>query len=238
MHSIPSLTGSFRTPAIPQTPHEVKKLKIYPYQISNTTELSSLTTEEIKKILLFKEKAEELITIMEKSKTLTICSYSRSIDNNQTTFKSNQPEFDYISNLAMKFRFFYAEKEPTNFYAIINIIIRKTQDEMTRKHLFSIRDIYQKSMNSNGATEPLGISISNEKTIKNWFNGRLFHSDSEKREAIRNLHETVGEEPSIFQLYIAMLQCSDCIRDLYVVLSKTTEHQHIVCTPTFHNSTP
>lgn len=196
--------------------------------------MTFLTAEEIQQIELFKEKVEDLVVSQKKYQTMPICSFSRDEVYRANTFKANTPDIDHILNLAIKFRFFYAQKEPTYFENILNLLRQRAIDEWAINYIDRIKLRYKQVMSSTDTTGSLGHPITNRKIIDIWFNSQFFHSDFAKRQELINIHESIGEQPSIFQLYLAIVKCSSQIRSLYVAVHKLTQENQVLFTPSHH----
>ncbi len=207
---------------------------IFPHMISHVTELEPLTDEQLYQIALYKEKAEDLAVSQNKYQNIPVSSYSEAIDGSKTDFKANTPDVDHILNLAIRFRFFYADKEPTHYAKIVNLLRRNARDEWARNYLGIISEQYKASMKATDTSGSLGHPITNREIINLWFNSKFFHSDAEKRVSLTSINQAVGEEASLFQLYVAIVKCSSHIQSLFSIIHKTDKNNQIVCTPNYH----
>lgn len=211
-----------------------RNLTIFPYMVDRVTEIEPLSEGEMEHLMLFKERAEDLAGAQRKYQNVPMASYSIDPAERVGTFHANTPDIDLVSNIAMKFRFFYAEKEPTQFEKIIGLLRRKAKDEWAVSYIERIALCYKHSMRETDTTASLGNPVANREMLNLWFNSKFFHSDKEKRAKLESIHQVVGKDVSLFQLYIALVKCSGHIQSLYLVVHKTTEDSLIVCTPNHH----
>lgn len=209
-------------------------MTIFPHMISHVTEIEPLSSEEIQQLALFKERAEDLAAAQRKYQNIPVSSYSTEPAGRVSTFRANTPDIDNIANMAMKFRFFYSEKEPTHFERVAGLLRRKAKDEWAINYIDRTMLWYKHSMKSTDTTGDLGNPITNKEILNLWFNSKFFHSDAKKREKLEGIHQVVGKEASLFQLYLAIVKCSTQIRSLYVVMHKTTDENLVICTPSYH----
>lgn len=89
-------------------------------------------------------------------------------------------------------------------------------------------------MNSTGTTGKLGQPITNGEIINLWFNSKFFHPDVSKRIKLDDIHKAVGEKASLFQLYLAIVTCSNNIQLLYSVAHKLQADNQCLCTQNHH----
>jgi hypothetical protein len=209
-------------------------LTIFPYMISHVTDIEPLSSEQAQQLLLFKERAEDLSEAQRKYQNVPMSSYSTDPADRVSTFQANTPDIDHIATMAMKFRFFYADKEPTKFEKITSLLRSKAKDEWAINYIEKIAIFYKHTMKSTDITDALGSPTTNREILDLWFNSRFFHSDAQKREKLESIHQVVGKEASLFQLYIAIVECASHIKSLYVVAHKTTDKNLSICTPSHH----
>ena len=202
--------------------------------ISRVTEIESLNGDEMNQVTLYKEKAIDLSLSQQKYQITPMSSYSRDVDNGVGSFQSNTPEIDHIIILATKFRFFYADKEPTQFEKVANLLRNKAKDEWARNYIDLVKIWYKESMKSTDTTGNLGHPVTNREILNLWFNSIFFHSDFSKRSKLDDIHQTVGEGASLFQLYLSIVRCSTHIQYLYAVVHQLSAENMILCTPNHH----
>jgi hypothetical protein len=103
--------------------------------ISHVTDIKPLSSEQAQQLLLFKERAEDLLEAQRKYQNVPMSSYSRDPAYRVSTFQANTPDIDHIATMAMKFRFFYADKESTQFEKIAGLLRRKAKDEWSINYI-------------------------------------------------------------------------------------------------------
>lgn len=202
--------------------------------VSRETHLGPLSAEEWRIITLFRERVLDLMESQKKYQRPPMYSYSKSLDTRVDSFQANTPDIDYIIILATKFRFFYADKEPTHFQTVANLLRNKAKDEWARNYIDRLKLWYKVSMNSTDTTKRFGHPVTNREILNLWFNSRFFHSDASKRSKLDDIHQIVGERVSLFQLYLAIAECSTNIRNLYYIVHKLQEDSLCICTPNHH----
>lgn len=202
---------------------------VFAHITSRKSAVVSATDEELADIRL----AEKLDAAQAKYGS-PMSTFSRNQDSRETIFAANTPDVDDIANLAVKFRFFYANKEPTQFEKIATKIRHRTNDEGAQNYIDRISDWHRTAMKQCDTSSHFGHPISNRRIIDLWFNSEFFHSATEKRAELQTIHEAIGEEPSLFQLYTAIAKCSSFINMLYVVVHKLEREHEYVYTPNHH----
>jgi hypothetical protein len=202
--------------------------------VRRVTKIDSLTGDEIQQISLFKERAEDLRISQSKYQNIPMSSHSRDQNGKGVSFQGNTPDIDHVVNLAIKFRFFYAEQEPTQFEKVSNLLAKKAEDEWARNYINRIKLWYKDAMKSADTTGALGHPISNREIISLWFNSHFFHSDLDKRGKLDCINQVVGKKASLFQLYITIVRCSSHIKSLYDVVHRLSDADKVLCTPNHH----
>lgn len=202
--------------------------------VSRETDMEPLSDRELKIITLFKERAIDLSEFQKKYQNIPMSSYSQNPDTRIDSFQANTPDVDHIIILATKFRFFFADKEPTQFETVANLLRNKAKDEWARNYIDRVKLWYKESMKSTDTTGNLGYPVTNREILNLWFNSRFFHSDVPKRSKLDGIHQTVGESASLFQLYLAIVKCSTNIGYLYSVVHKLQGDNQCLCTPNHH----
>ncbi len=214
------------------------KLNIPDFLIERETELSSLRDNELSAILEFKKRAEEFEIAMKRYYKGAISSrqITDDIDIKKSTFKANTPDIEHIEYLALKFRFFYAEKEPTRVERIIGILRKNAKDEWAKNYIDRLRALYLNAMNRTRMSSEMGYSVSNREIINLWFNSEFFHSDIDKRERLQLINNAISGKVSLFQLYTAISGVSTQINSLYAVVHQVSNESCLIYTPNHHFS--
>jgi hypothetical protein len=105
---------------------------------------------------------------------------------------------------------------------------RRNQDKCACGYMDWLAEQYKHAMKATQVSADLGLAVPNRTIIDLWFNSEFFHSENSKREELIDIHAIIGEVPSLFQLYVAIAQCSSYVRMLYsVVHVLNVEHQFI-----------
>ena len=193
-----------------------------------------MAAEEFSDVAPFRERVEKLVAAQKMYQGIPISKTTRSSDPKDITFEANAPQIEEVASLARNYRFFHGEKEPTQFTRVLTRLRWRVRDEWACGHLDWLAEQYKDSMKATQISADLGRPVSNRTIIDLWFNSELFHSDKLKKEELRKVHSDIGEVASLFQLYVAILRCSSCVRMLHsVVYALDVEHQ-FVYSPNHH----
>lgn len=211
-------------------------MNIFSHLISRESELKPLSKEELFRIYEFRRRVESFENAMKRYYVGAIAKYAISDDPEvkKATFKANTPDLDHIQNLALKFRFFYAEREPTKLESVINLLRKRAQDEWACNYLDSVRNQYNGLMNRCGMSDSMGHPVSNREIINLWFNSDFFHSDVNKRKELSVINQSISEQVSLFQLYTAITGVSTQLNSVYAVAHKISPNTNTICTPNHH----
>lgn len=210
------------------------KPTIFPYMISRESIVSGITEGELSSIRLFRERVEKLNLSQAKYQNLPISVTVLNNESGELRFKANTPDVDEIINIAVKFRFFYADKEPTQFEKILTQTRRRISDEWAANYIDRIAGFYKEAMKASDTSNTLGHPIANRKIINLWFNSEFFHTDPEKRVELESVNKIIGSEASLFQLYTAIVKCSSFIKMFYGVVHRLEIGNEFVYTPNHH----
>lgn len=204
------------------------KIPVFPHMTKRQSPVVGMALDELFDVALFRERVEKMAGTQRKYQRFPMSKTTRNDTSGEITFETNTPEIDEVASLAMKFRFFYADKEPTQFQKILTKVRRRVQDEWAHGYLDWLADQYKETMKANQVSATLGLAVPNRTIIDLWFNSEFFHSEISKREELADIHAAIGELPSLFQLYVAITKCTSYIRMLYsVVHALDVEHQFI-----------
>jgi hypothetical protein len=211
-------------------------MNIPSYLISRESELEPLSKEELFHIYEFRRRVESYEYAMKRYYVGAIAKYAISDDPEvkKATFKANTPDLDHIQNLALKFRFFYAEKEPTKLESVINLLRKRAKDEWACNYLDLVRKQYNGLMNRCDMSDSMGHLVSNREMINLWFNSDFFHSDVDKRKKLSVINQSISEQVSLFQLYTAITGVSTQLNSVYAVAHKISPNTNTICTPNHH----
>ncbi len=209
-------------------------ITIFPYLVSHKSALTPLTDDELRAFSLFREKAERLRLALKGTKP-PIAKYTIDKSSNKVVgFASNNPEFDEIELLAVKFRFFFAEKEPTHVFRVLNILSKCATDPWAKNYISRIRLWHKEFLDMSDTSNVFNHPVSNEKIINLWFNSEIFHQDEEKIAQLSYVNKKIGKEASIHQLNTALRLCTTNVDAIYRTIHKTTKEHQFIYTPSHH----
>lgn len=209
-------------------------MTIFPYLVYRETPLVSVTFEEFQVIENFKKRVEQLNETKSKDRDFPVSRTSFNDEGAVIAYENNLPDIDYILAVAARFRLLFAEKEPTRFEKVINIVLRRATDDWAKNYLSHIRACYLDTMKSNNSSAKLGMAIENRNMISHWFNSEFFHSDLNHEKKLVVINERIGKLGSLFHLYTAIRRCSTDIDRLYTVLYKFGRNHEMIYTPNHH----
>lgn len=209
-------------------------LPVLPHMTKRQSPVIGMETGEFSDVALFRERVEKLATSQRKYQGIPISKTTRSAESGEATFEANTPHVDEVASLALKFRFFFADKEPTQFQKILTKVRRRVQDEWACGYMEWLAEQYKEAMKASQVSANLGRAVPNRTIIDLWFNSEFFHSDSYKREELIDIHATIGEVPSLFQLHVAIAHCSSYIRMLYSVVHVLNVEHQFIYSPNHH----
>ncbi|HFG6934903.1 MULTISPECIES: hypothetical protein [Acinetobacter calcoaceticus/baumannii complex] len=206
------------------------------YLIRRESEIVPLSEQQLSNIYEFRRRVENYYEALNRYQVLAMSKHliSDNVEIRKATFEANTPDIDHIQNLALKFRFFYADREPTKLESIINLLRRQAQDEWARNYLDLLRMQYNGIMNSCDISKNMGLAVSNREIINLWFNSDFFHSDVDKRKKLNDINQSISEEVSLFQLYLAITSVSVQLKLVYAVTHRISLDENIICTPNHH----
>lgn len=193
-----------------------------------------MTADEFTDVMLFRERVEKLAASQRKHPLIPISNTALDSELNVISFEANTPDVDDVMNLALKFRFFYADKEPTQFRKVLTKVRRRVHDEWACGYIDWLDNQYKDSMKEQRISAALGLPVSNRTIIDLWFNSEFFHSEPSKRKELVNIHAVIGEGPSLFQLYVAIVRCSSYIQMLYSVVHCLCLEHSFIYSPNHH----
>jgi hypothetical protein len=180
--------------------------------------ISSLLNEDEWQLLKqFCEKSERLLSTKYLSVDKT--NYSASIKYQAgvgVSTRAELPPEEIISEYLMAFRFFYLEKEPTNFLRIVNLLSSKTNNKRVTSAYRSYRAkwknyLFQKSIVFKVGEDELTTSL----LLDLWFNAHYFHSDRAKHKRLEVIKESYSDELAKYMLLDAVSQSSSLIIEIY-----------------------
>ena len=207
---------------------------IFPYLVNRESKLESVTEEEFQFIDNFKRRVEQLHSTKQKDTMPPLSHTSYGEDGRVVLYENNVPDIDYVIAISTRYRLLFADKEPTRFEKIVNIVRRRATDEWAQNYIENIRLCYYESMGADNTSKNLGLAVENRKMISLWFNSEFFHTDSDKRKVLNDINEYIGEAGSLFHLYVAIRRCLVDVDRLYSVLHKFHREHSYIYTPNHH----
>jgi hypothetical protein len=134
-------------------------------------------------------------------------------------FEATVPPEEQISEFLMAFRFFYLEKEPTNFHMILSLLGKHAQDPDAREALKILKaqwanSLFQTTMYLSLNDHPVTASL----LLDLWFNAHYFHSDKEKGEKLAQLNDVFTESFSKYMLLESTYNATKTIFTIYNAL--------------------
>ena len=174
---------------------------------------NSLTEQELASIRLFLKKAKELHS------THIVSGAESGISLNVASKLGKPPQFrvvlpseDYLRSFYMAFRFFYLEKERSNFLKIANVIKQRTDDQFARQYVDRLKDMWSGAL----AAKTMRIHLNGKQITPSflmdlWFNAHYFHSDGEKEQALSSLIGMLTTDVCRFMLADAVYEASKAV---------------------------
>jgi len=209
-------------------------LPILDHMIRRQSPVVGMDVEDFSDVVLFRERVEKLASAQRKYQGIPISRTTLTEKPDEFAFEANTPDVEEVASLARNFRFFYADKEPTQFQKILTKVRRRTQDEWAGGYMDWLADQYKEAMKATQVSANLGHPVSNRRMIDLWFNSEFFHSEKSKKQDLVDIHTAIGEMPSIFQLYVAIARCSSFVKNLYAVVHALDVGHQFVYTPNHH----
>lgn len=209
-------------------------LPILDHMIRRQSPVDGMDAEEFLDVALFRERVEKLASAQRKYQGIPISRSTPTEKPDEFTFEANTPDVEEVASLARNFRFFYADKEPTQFQKILTKVRRRTQDEWAGGYMDWLAEQYKEAMKATQVSANLGHPVSNRRMIDLWFNSEFFHSEKSKKQELVDIHAAIGEMPSLFQLYVAIARCSSFVKNLYAVVHVLDVGHQFVYTPNHH----
>lgn len=189
---------------------EQKELKI---QISHL-----FSDSDWRSINVFQRRAEDMFKVRLLSSPSR--KISAKIDLNKNSGLSLNvilPEEDFLKEFFMAFRFFYLEKEPSNFNKIANIIANAAKNQGVNDFVRHIKKIWSGALTrENVFFVTLNREVITPKRLLDvWFNAHYFHSEQEKEEDLKALNRMLSTDLSKFLLVDSVYEAINAASMLY-----------------------
>jgi hypothetical protein len=104
------------------------------------------------------------------------------------------PSDDDLRLLYYEFRHLYAQREPGNFFRVLGIVSRCTRDDRVIRCMKHLKMRYRSEIVESGFFRVDGKRLSGKQLIDSWFNGRLAHSDRDRRQELATLNSRLGSQ--------------------------------------------
>ncbi len=197
--------------------------------------LSAITSEEEwRAIDVFRKRAKEFVAIRETQSAALIHGSMAKVGNAQFVGSSNIPRDEKLKEIYLAFRFFYLEKELSNFLRVRNILAKHSDSEEVSRYLRSLKDGWNRALAEMHASDFIGRKISGREYIDMWFNAHYFHSDIDEERKLEDVNAFLSEDVSRFHLYITILSSGACVGLLYLAISDLSVNSCVLSVPRFY----
>lgn len=169
-------------------------------------------------IEVFKRRAQELLKVdILAKKGSGISSNVQYKQDEGMTLKVTLPPEENLRSLYMAFRFFYGEKEPSNFNRVANILKKTSGDELFQQFIENLKQQYSGSLYRKHIMQVKvnGEEVTTKRLLDLWFNANYFHSDEKKENDLKIWNETLSQDLSRFILANAVYEACKAVIRLY-----------------------
>ena len=182
-------------------------------QIANVKISKDIRAEDLAVLRLFHDRVVALAnTKLVKSNNSKITASISLKSNADIAFSARLPPEEELAQFLMAFRFFYLQKEPTNFPKIINLVSRYSDDSYTAVGR-TLKSQWKNCLFKNAMNIKInGKHISGSLLIDLWFNAHYFHSETEKRAELDRLNSLLQEDFCKYMLIDSAYNASDVVR--------------------------
>ena len=121
-----------------------------------------------------------------------------------------------LKELFLAFRFFYLQKEPSNFLKIINLLSRKSDNEITTQVMREYKKRWKDALFGQTIFVYLnGEKLNAAKILELWFDAHYFHSMENKEKELEILNNACSAEFSKYMLVHSVLVSTTLILTVY-----------------------
>lgn len=168
-----------------------------------------LSDEERKCIRIFKRKAQDLAKTAVLKKPLRI---AISLKGGKDGFASkvDLPREEFLTAFYSAFRFFYLEKEPSNFLRVINIIKKHSKSSLVNQAMDQ-NELKWSGKISSVKFEACGKKLTTKLILDLWFNAYYFHSDEKKFDELRDIQQILSDDLAKYILASAVYDASQAV---------------------------
>jgi len=187
--------------------------------------------KEWESINVFKERASDFIEEREKICPKQIDVSAKRLDCGEFIGDTNLPDRKKLKLFYLAFRFFYQQKEPSNFLRVRNIILNVSNGDHETLYLKSLKDMWNRAMSTIHMSDFLHKEISGEEIIRLWFNASIFHSDIEKRKRLKTMNNLLSENLSSSFLFLTVFKAGAPVGLLYKTIENLSAGSLMISVP-------
>lgn len=171
--------------------------------------------EDWESISVFKEKAKEFIETREKTGPKIISIRAKRLDCGGFKGETNISRNKDLKLFYHDFRFFYNERDPTNFLKFRNLISKAIIGEHEKSYLKSLKHQWQMAMSRKHISDFIQKEISGKELLKLWFNAEYFHPDLKKKKELKILDNLLSRDLTRSFLYQTVVMAGAPVGLLY-----------------------
>lgn len=124
-------------------------------------------------------------------------------------YETTLPPEEQVAELLMAFRFFYLQREPSNFLAVMSILSRHSRHEEVRQLLKQYRKGWGNCLFGNTLELVMGEKqITSSLLIDLWLNAHYFHSDEAKAVELDQISEGLSDDFAKYMLLDSVFEAS------------------------------
>lgn len=129
------------------------------------------------------------------------------------------PAEEDLRSFYMAFRFFYMEREKSNFLRVANIVSRRAQNGLVDRHIKALKEQWHGVLERKGWNIKLnGQELTAKLLIDLWFNAHYFHGDDKKQKELDDLNTILSTEFNKYLLADAVFTGTKSVLKLYEAL--------------------
>jgi hypothetical protein len=175
-----------------------------------------LDSAEVRALAAFKRRAGELLQTRVLQSGGRIHANVKFRAGEGLAFVIELPEEEDLRSFYMAFRFFYLQKEPSNFLRVANIIQRHASHDLVNRRFEALKDQWHGAMERKGWSLAVnGEELTARLLIDLWFNAHYFHSDEDKEAKLRELNGILSTDFNRFLLADAVYEATKAALNVY-----------------------
>ena len=190
-----------------------------------------LKDTELEVVTIFKERASDFLKEREKVCPKQIRVGAKRLECGEFSGDSNIPNHEALKLYYLSFRFFYQQKEPSNFMRVRNIISNISNGDHEILYLKSLKDSWQRAMSETHMSDFLYKEISGKEILQLWFNATLFHSDIDKRKRLKTINNLLTEDLTSSFLFLTVLKAGASVGLLYKAIENLSSDNPKILIP-------